>query len=290
MKTISSFLYGFSVGVKSIRMILLIYLGYLSVTLLLAIPFYGLFRSAAGNSLLPDTLMNGFDATAIRELLNSGGKVFGFFAKGFLPWILAFLLLQVYLNGGILSWISNPRGRFSVSLFTRFGRKYFWRFLKLAFYFMIIHLVISLILYLPFFIITGNQTGLTDQQVVKPFIILICIHMVILLFVFILSDLVKSRIFEKDSTKVIKSILKCTKRGFGRFFSTYLLSLLLLVVPVLIFAGFYLMRQSLSVNTTGMILVIFLFQQLVILIRIFLRTWRLSSVYNFYLEISPGNK
>ncbi|TSA34144.1 MAG: hypothetical protein D4R64_12640, partial [Porphyromonadaceae bacterium] len=143
MKAISSFIYGFSATIKSFRMIVLIYLCYLVITLLLAIPFYGLFRSIAGNSQLPDSLMNGFDATAIRELLNNGGKAFGFYLKAFMPWIFIFLLFQVYLNGGIFSRVSNPRGKFTISLFHQHGRKYFWRYLKLVFYFLIIHLIIG---------------------------------------------------------------------------------------------------------------------------------------------------
>ncbi|MFA5814410.1 MAG: hypothetical protein WC865_02170 [Bacteroidales bacterium] len=290
MKAISSFLYGFSAAIKSLRMLLLIYLSYLVIAILLAIPFYGLIRSAAGNSQLPDSLMNGFDATAIRELLDNGGKAFGFYLKAFMPWIFAFLLFQVYLSGGIFSWVSNPRGKFTISFFHQHGRKYFWRYLKLAVYFLIIHLIIGLILYLPYLLTTGSREGLTDQQIVCPFLFIMGGHLILLVFVFLLADLVKSRLFEQDSRKVFKTIFKCLKMAFRRFFSFYFLGLLLLVFPLVLFAGFYLIRSSILVNTAGTILFIFVIQQVMIFLRIFLRVWRLAATYSYYLKISAGSK
>jgi hypothetical protein len=288
MKVIPSYLYGFSAALKSFRMIALIYLSYLGITLLLAFPFYFLFRSAAGNSQLPDSLMQGFDATAFRELLANGGKGFAFYLKGFLPWVFLFLLIQVYLNGGVLSWISNPRGKFSISSFHRHGRKYFWRFLKLTFYFLIIHLIIFLILYIPYGLVTGSQEALTDQQQIRPLVFLICGHAVLLVFILLLSDLVKSRLFEQDSRKVLKTLFSCLKMALRHFFSFYFLGLLLLVVPLLLIAGFYLFRSSFAVSTAGLILLMFLIQQLVVLLRVFLRVWRLAGVYRYYLKINAG--
>ncbi|MCX6223515.1 MAG: hypothetical protein NTV01_01960 [Bacteroidia bacterium] len=289
MKAISSFLYGFSAAWKSLRMIMLIYLSYLVIALLLAIPFYGLFRSLAGNSQLPDSLMNGFDATAIRELLNNGGKLFGFYLKGFLPWILAFLLFQVYLNGGIFSWVSNPRGKFSISLFHVHGRKYFWRYLKLIIYFLVIHLIIGLILYIPYGLTTGSQVGLTDQQVMRPLFFLMGGHLILLVYIFLLADLVKSRLFEQDTRKVLKTIFKCLKMSLKRLFSFYFLGLLLLALPLALFAGFYLVRSSIIDNATGIILFVFVIQQVIIFLRIFLRVWRLATTYVYHLKISPGS-
>jgi len=285
MKAIPSFLYGFKASVKSVRMILLIYLSYLVIALLLAIPFFGLFRSAAGNSQLPGSLMNGFDATAIRELLASGGKMFAFYLKAFVPWIFIFLLFQIYLNGGILSWVSNPRGKFSINRFHTNGRKFFWRFLKLTVYFIIIHLIICLIIYLPYSLITGSGSGLTDRQVMNPLFIYAGVHAVVLVFVFMWSDMAKSGLYREDSSKVLKTIFRSLKIAFRRFFSFYFLGLLLLIIPTLAFIGFYLIRSGLVVNTTGMILIVFVLQQVLVLIRVIFRTWRLAAVYRYQLKV-----
>jgi hypothetical protein len=289
MKAISSYLYGFSAASKSFRMITLIYLSYLFIALLVAVPFFGLFQSVAGNRMLPDDLLKGFDATALRELLSGGGKVFSYYIQAFWPWVFVFLLLQVYLNGGILAWISNPRGKFSGALFHRSGRKYFWRFLKLTLYFAIIHLIIALIVYLPYALITGSKTGLTDEQIIRPLIVCVSVHLVILVFIFLLADFTKARIFEQDSSKVFKSIFKCLKITIKRFFPFYFLGLLLGILPVLLFVGFYLIRSALVVDSTGLIIIIFVLQQIMVYARVFLRTWRLAGTYHYYLGISSGS-
>jgi hypothetical protein len=285
MKAITSYLHGFATAARSLRMIAWIYLGYLIIALLLAIPFFGLFRMAAGNSLLPDSLLGGFDATAIREILADSGKAFAFYLEGFMPWIIAFLLFQVYLAGGSLSWISNPRGKFRLNGFHEHGLKFYWRFLKLTFYFVIIQIITALILYVPYILVTGSQTGLTDEAVVRPLVMIMAGHLILITFLLLWSDLVKSRLFEQDSRKVLKTMFRCLRMAVRRIFSFYFLGIILLLAPVALFAGFYLLRSSMVADTTGLIIVLFLVQQLMILARVYLRIWRLSSVYRFYLQI-----
>jgi len=284
MKSIEAYSSGFKTATRSVPMIIVIYLTYLGIGLLLAIPFFSIFRSAAGNSLLPEALLGGFDATVIRELLASGGKGFAFYIKGLAPWIVAFFFLQVYLTGGIYYWIGNPRGKFRLAEFNRYCRKLFWRFLKLAAGFLVIHVIIAMILYLPYILITGSGSELTDKQLVNPLLLIGGVHLLILVFIFMLSDCVKSELFAQDTTKVLKMTGRCLKLTFRNFFSVYFLGVLLVIVPLLVIAGYYLVRSSVSAGSGGMILLVFLVQQLFILIRVFLRVWRLTSVYRFYIR------
>ncbi len=285
MTRFNSYPKGFKIAFQSFRMIGLIYLSYLLIALLLAIPFYGLFRSATGNSMLPDSLMAGFDATVIREILHNGGKLFGFYLQSFWPWFFAFLGFQIFLNGGIFSWISNPRGKFSLAQFTRHGRKYFWRFLKLSLYILILNLIIGLIVYVPYALIILTQTGLTDEQIVRPLVLLIGIHLLLLVFIFMLADLTKARIFEQDSRAVLKTMFKCLKVAFKHFFTFYILGILLLLTPLIVFAGYYFLRKAVSVDGSLMILLFLVVQQAVVFLRIFIRTWRLASVYHLHQKI-----
>lgn len=286
MKAISSYIHGLKTAVKSYRQALLVYLLYLLAALLLAIPFYGLFRSAAGNSMLTDGLMQGFDATILRELLASHGDSFRFYLEALWPLIAAFALLQVYLTGGYLGWVSQPRGNWSLAAFNRVAIRFFWRYLKLMFYFLIINLIICLILYLPYVLIIGSNSDLTDKQIVTPLLWVIAIHLVLLLFITLWSDLTKSWLYERDSRKVFRGIFRVFRMAVRRFFSFWWLGILLLFAPALLLIGYYLIRQAVAVDTTGLIILVFLLQQLFILLRIFLRIWRLSAVYRFYLSIN----
>ncbi len=288
MKAISAYIYGAKTAWRSLRLTLFIYLSYLGIALLITIPFYSLFRSAIGNSELANDLMKGFDATIIREILASKGQMFRVYIQGLFPWLIGFALLQIYLTGGIFSKIASPGGRSSISGFHNSSIRFFWRFLKLTVYFLIIHLILGLILYLPYLIITGIQTNLTDKQVVVPLLILLSCHLVILNFIFTWSDLVKSAIYEQDSQKVFKGIFRRLKLALRNFFRLYLLGILLALIPAAAAAAFYLLRSGVTVDTTGLIILFFLIQQLFILLRVFFRIWRLSAVYRFYLSaINP---
>ncbi|HBB92266.1 MAG TPA: hypothetical protein DC042_11260 [Bacteroidales bacterium] len=288
MKTISAYIHGAKTAWRSLRLTLFIYLSYLGIALLIAIPFFGLFRSATGNSELADGLMKGFDATIIREILVSKGQMFRVFIQGLFPWLIGFALLQVYLTGGIYSKIASPGGRSNVSGFHKSSIRFFWRFLKLTVYFLIIHILLGLILYLPYLIITGVHTNLTDKQVVVPFLILLTSHLVILNFIFTWSDLVKSAIYEQDSRKVFKGIFRCLKMALRNFFRLYLLGILLALAPAAAAAAYYLLRSGVTVDTTGHIMLFLLIQQMFIMLRVFFRIWRLSAVYRFYLSaINP---
>jgi hypothetical protein len=285
MKAISAYIHGFKTAVKSHRLALLIYLSYLLIALLVAIPFYGLFRSAAGNSTLANGLMKGFDATIIREMLASGGDLFRVYLKAFLPWMVAFALLQVYLTGGIFSWISNTRDKFSLAEFSRQGRRFFWRFLKLMFYFLVINLILCLILYLPYVLIISPNSDLTDKQIVVPLIWLAAIHFVLLLFIMLWSDLVKSYLYEQDSLKVFRGIFRVFRMAVRKFFSFWFLGILLMLAPAILFIVYYMIRQAFNADTLGLIIMVFIIQQVFILLRVCIRIWRLSSVYRFYLSI-----
>jgi hypothetical protein len=133
---------------------------------------------------------------------------------------------------------------------------------------------------------TGSSTGLTDEQVVKPLLVLFGLHGFLLIFIFLWSDLVKARIFEQDSKKVFKSIFRCLGMALRHFFSFYFLGLLLLAMPLILFVGFYLLRVSMRVDTMGVVLLLFLVQQVLIFLRVFLRVWRLSAAFRYYLKIS----
>ena len=283
MKAINYYLEGFKISAGSIKMVIGIYLVYLVTGLLVAIPFYSAFRAAAGSSLLPEGLMKGFDATVIREILASGGKTFIVFTRGLLPWIIAFLLLQIYFTGGIFSRISHPRGRYSFLAFHRSGTRNYWRFFKLVFWLLLIQILIGLVLYLPYFLIIGAKEGLTDKQLMDPLLVIIVIHLITLVLIRLVADLAKSRMFERDSGKALKAIWFSVKLAFRRFPSVYLMGILLMVLPAAAFAGFYLLRSAVPAGNMTMVLVIGLIQQLFILLRIFFHVWRLSSSYKFYL-------
>jgi hypothetical protein len=261
-------------------MILLIYAVYLVAGLLLAIPFLALARVAGGNSLLPAELMKGFDATALRELLASGGQVFQFYLKSLIPWMMAFFLLQVYLTGGMIGWISNPRGRFRVRTFLKDSNRLFFGFFKLSIWVLIWQAVIAFIIWLAWVLLAGSRDLVSDRTLVHSFAIAALVHLLCILFILMLADLARSGLYLLDSRKPLKALWQSVKLLVRRFSATYPLTLLLMLAPGLLIILFYWFRSGITAGNAWVLLGVVLIQQLFILARIFFRTWRLASTFS----------
>ncbi|MFO7617875.1 MAG: hypothetical protein R6V75_11550 [Bacteroidales bacterium] len=279
MKALNFFTNGYCRTAGSIRMVFFVYTAYLLAGLLLAIPFLALARTAAGNSLLPEELMKGFDATALRELLASGGHSFLYFVKGLVPLMIAFLLLQVYLAGGMIGWVSNPRGRFRVRIFILDSNRYFFRFLKLTIWVLAWQAVIALVIWLAWLILTGSRDLVTDRTLVHSFAIAALVHLLCLLFILMAADLARSSLYLQDSRKSLKALWQSIRLLIRRFSATYPLTLLLILAPGLLVILFYWFRSNITAGNAWILLGVVLIQQLFVLARVFLRTWRLASSF-----------
>lgn len=269
---------------NSKRMTSLVYLSHLVLALLLIIPFYRLFVSVSGNSLLPNQLINDFDATSFGEFLRQGGKSFGFYLKGLLPWLLLFLLLSTFFQGGILFWISNPRGRFSSRGFLDNCLVFFWPFVKTLFYTLLIQIIFALIVYLSVSIIVGGD-NLTDAYIGKTVIIGIAIHLVLLIWGTMIADFTRIFIFRTGKRHVLKSLWKAVKFSFKKIAKLFAIYFIWVIVPLLLFVVFYLIRTHWSIKTGLMVFLLFIVQQAFIWLRFLLKIQKTSIFYGYLILV-----
>lgn len=282
MKIIQSYKGGWAVSLNSKRMASLIYLVNLILALLLVIPFYGLFNSVAGASLLPENLIQNFDATAFGDFLRDGGKAFAFYLKGLIPWLILFLVLGVFYQGGIISWVSNHKEKFSTRAFVSQGVKYLWPFAKTCFYTLIIQALFALVVYLPVALILG-QENLTDQYIGRTLLVAIPIHFVLLIFGTMIAEYTRFFIFSSGTTKVLKSLWKAVKFCFRKFFRLFGIYILWVLVPLALLIAFYFIRINWSVNTGLMVFLLFIVQQLFIWLRVMLRIQKTGMYFSYLI-------
>ncbi len=287
MKILKSYKSGLAVSLNSKRMASLVYLVYLILALLLVIPFYSLFNSVAGTSLLPDELLKGFDATAFGEFLRDGGQAFKFYLKGLFPWMILFLVLGVFFQGGIISWISNDRGRFSTKEFINKCVTYFWPFAKTCFYTLIIQILFAVLVYLPVSLLVGRD-NLADDYIGKTVIIGIAIHLILLIFGTMIAEYTRFFIYRTGNKKVLKSLWKAVKFSFRRFLQLFGMYLMWMIIPLALFMGFYLIRNNWNVNNGLMILFLFLIQQVFIWLRFLLKIQKTSIFYKYLVLVAPA--
>ncbi|MCD6346070.1 MAG: hypothetical protein J7L96_01490 [Bacteroidales bacterium] len=280
MKTIQAYLNGYKTAWKSKKLISTVYLFYLTIALLIAIPFYRLFVSISGNSLLPDELLHGFDMTVLADLIRDGGKVFLVYLKGAWPWVIAFLILGTWMAGGIINWISAPRGKFRLGVFFTANNKYFWRFLRVAAYALALQLIIGFLVYvIPVILI--SKDGLTDQYIVRTLGITIAIHLLIVILISLIADFTRFRLFHEASNKVLKVGWKSAGFVIRKVLSLYLLYLMWLIIPIVLIIAFYLFRVDMQIDTIGLVAIVFILQQVFIWIRYFTRIQRLAMYYKY---------
>ena len=284
MNIFQAYLHGFKTTLQSKKMITCIYMLILILALLVSIPFLSSLKSAAGSATATEQLTSDFDFTVIQELFMYKDFSFPTHLKQAVWIMILFLFLSIFLSGGILSTLKDKAGSFKVGSFLGGSAQFFLRFLKLTFYLLLIHLLLALIIYLPFSIIVGGEMSATatEKWFFQLFMIFFGIHMVLAIFLIIVSDYSRFRIVREDTPKVLKSIWLSTRFVIGKFLQTYGLYLMLLVLPILLFYVMLIISKSFMATAGWMILLVFILQQLFIWLRMAFRIWTFSSQYEYF--------
>ncbi len=278
---------GWTISLNSKRITSLIYLSYFSLAVLLVLPFYSLFSGVAGASMLPDGLLKDFDATVFGEFLRDGGQAFKFYIKALLPWMILFLVLGVFFQGGILSWVSNDRVRFSSRSFISQCLAYFWPFAKTCFYTLILQVLFAILVYLPVSILVGRE-NLSDDYIGKTIIAGVSIHLILLVYGTMVAEFTRFFIFRSGTKKVLRSLWKAIKFSFRKIIRLFGLYILWMIAPLALFVLFYFFRINWNVNNGLMILLLFLIQQLFVWSRFLLKIQKTSAYYKYLLLINPS--
>lgn len=283
MKAIKSYTHSFSIAWNSKKLTSLIYLLYLFLAILLTLPFYRLFSSISEYSLLPADLMKEFNATAFGDMIRDSGKVFQVYIKGFWPWLLVFWFLGTYLYGGIISWISNPKGRFNFRSFMDKCNKFFWKFLRIALYILIVQAVFAVLIYIIPVILVSRE-GITDEYMVRTMSIAIFIHLFFIISISLIADLTRYGVYRHGKNKLIKDIWRSVKYFIRNIASIWLMYLMWVLIPIALIILFVIIRKGFGMDTVGSIIMIFIMQQLFVWLRYYLRVQKQAMLFKFYIK------
>jgi len=189
---------GFKTTVRSLKMTLVIYILNLLMGLTIAIPFMGALKEASGHSMAPQNLLKGFDFTSFQEILRHyGEEISSYLSHGF--WmVLFFLILSIFLTGGILTAFKQKKSKFSLGSFFSGCGTFFFRFFKISLYTVFMHIILAVFIYLIFAFIVAGMAGGTASE--KTFFYLFYLYMIVsrtigmtsgitILFMFVLQQL-----------------------------------------------------------------------------------------------------
>ncbi|MCK4344274.1 MAG: hypothetical protein KAX05_03230, partial [Bacteroidales bacterium] len=194
---------GFKTTVRFLKMTLVIYILNLLMGLTIAIPFMGVLKEASNRSLSVHNLLKNFDFTALQEFMrNADGTIGNLFRQGF--WlILFFMVLSIFLTGGILHIIKQEKSKFSLRTFFSGCGAFFFRFFKLTLYTIILHLIIALVIYLIYsLIIAGSYESVASEKVLFYLsLIFVGLHLIIGIYLIVITDYSRFILVLNDSGK-----------------------------------------------------------------------------------------
>lgn len=278
MKIISSLKSGLKNAFRVRSAILLTWLSFFLPGILLVCLFRASLGSAFGSSMITERLADGMDIEVFADLGNAGKMLFSFLANGVLLTFLVSFILNAFMTGGLFGVLRKTNSDFSSGEFFRSAAGNFFPFLGITFFVTIIAALLSVILMLVPMGMSGmletNNNGSGYSSVIFAAIILFLVLPVVLL----VADYSRAWRASRDEGSCFAALGYGLRRTFKSFSRSYpLMLILILVLTVLMFAVF-LILPAWRPSTDGGVLLMLGVSQLLLFMRLFLKTWRYGSV------------
>ncbi len=279
-----NFFVGYLVGiwyaVRRMKMWLLLY----SITLLfgitatLAIP--DILGAGLSDTLSAHKLMEGFNHTVFDDFIHDHGQKLSV-VTGRLPLMaFIFILLFVWLTGGILKTYDMIAEKFTFQRFWAGCMQYGWLLTRVFFLFLFIHLLVAFLVYLPMIRVVRSgfealENELSFYRILK---ISVVVHLVFAVFIAMVSDYVKVRLVKEGRKSVFKELLPSVRFVFRHFHRTFPMYLMYLLMFVLVAMFYWWLSERIGMQTMSAILVVFVLQQLYIFFRVGTKLMNLGSI------------
>ncbi len=271
-------------------LILLVYVINFCVSMLLALPYFNVFKSGIGRSLEPSKLLIQYDHTVYQDLMGQIGDSLAV-VNGQAPWmILIFVLLSIFFNGGILGAMANSD--IQKKGFWTNCRKHFGRFFRLSIISLIAYGIIALIIFLPLFAYFRSigSSFMSENAYLIPGLIGVGIFFFFFSFLSMSNDYAKVKMVAENSRSAVRMFFSGIKFGVRHFFSSYFFYLFLLFIVLM--GGVFYWNLSEWIGTTSMITIglLFVFQQLFVFIRTSIRIWHLAYASSLHQNSQRGGR
>jgi hypothetical protein len=268
-------------------MLALLWFLYFLFSLAAVAPFYFLLGSQFSRSLLGEKLFAGAEVLWLGDLIYKFQDLPPLLTGCLIGTSVLFLLLLVFLNGGIIGRIAAPEGRLTLGNFFGDCGRYFGRFFRV--------LLISLVGYFLIFGLIGRFISIPFRLWSKGAstqwtpLIASTLRLLVLLLLFsivkMFFDYVKIALVVEDSRKTIRTTL----RNFGflgrRFFKAWTLFLLVGLIFVIATIVYLAVAKALPKVGIGPLL-LFLWQQAFMALKLWITILFFATEYSF---VKSGN-
>lgn len=283
MRIFKTFGQGFKTTNRRLRVGLYLWLANFLFSLLILTPFYYIINKDFSRSLMADQLARGVD------LLWLGDFIFKYrdLSSVFLGWLVVsgifFLLLSIFLNGGIIGRIASQEEGINLSSFLADCAKYFFRFFRVF----LLSLVVYIVVFGLLFKLISLPFNLWEKNVSTEWPLLFTSNLKFLFLVLLFSivrmffDYVKVRLVVEDSRKSLRAVLLNLSFIGKRFFKAWSLYLLVGLITF-VFGVVYLAVYQPLPKAGFMLLVAFIWQQAYLFSRMWVKVLFFSTECHFF--------
>jgi hypothetical protein len=289
MKVFSAYKKGLKSTFQKKKMWLFLYLINLLFAFLAAGPFSDLLESELANSKVIQHIFGGFDYTVFMEFYQqNSGAIWAFLGQAIIL-VFVFFVFNIFFSGGIINTFYKNKEHFILRNFWYDCSQFFWRFLRLTFYFLMFHAVLLAIFGVLFYtIIEGgsNANLVSEVTIISGAKIIFPIYAISAIILSMIQDYAKIHIVSGDKKMLTKPILEVFKLTFKNFVKTASLYLLNILTILIIFGIYRLLQTPFTSDNMMGIFILFLVGQLFLFGRIGVKLLNLGSATWMYKYIA----
>jgi len=272
----------FLTGLRFWKIVLLVYFLQLLLAVPLAMQVWHVLEASIGSSLQINKLLAGYDHTVFSDFLKvHGGSITPLIGQ--LRWVLlVWALASVFINAGVLSTLVNktPTG----SAFWSGGAMYFFRFAKIAGIFLLLVLLWTGVVLLPYL---GNLMGhfetMATERTVLGYLALLAVGWFIGIIYFYNAAIIARTAIVQYSLTTWQALKKGLGFNLGNFLKTTAIFLVFSGLQLLALAIYWWLEGKSGMVSQALIVVFFVLQQGLVWVRLMGRVMIVKGVSEWYL-------
>jgi hypothetical protein len=280
MKVVKSIESGLFRSLKSWKGVLIIWICFLLLVSVYALPLRNMLRSGFSPSLITERFANGLDVEAFSDLGSTLRSLMSYISAGFLLIFLIGIVVNSFLTGGLFSSLrkENANVKFSPSEFFRAGAVNFWSFLIIS---LILNLMIgfisAIIVFIPSAVVTASET-MSEKSAFYLIMGAVLFALLLLPVFFLVADYSRAWKVYDEKRSCFKALGFGFSETFQKFRQAYPMMLGLILVQVVFGLIVYSILSAWKPVSGGGVFLLFLVSQILVYSRLHLKTWRYGSV------------
>ena len=257
------------------------------MAVIIALPLKAAVKSGLGSSMITERLIDGIDVEVVTDFMNNYNNLSPFFFSGLFILLLAGLIVNAFITGGLFDSVSRRPGQFNIPEFFRSGAANFRSFFGITAIISIMIIFLGLfVLLLPAGIVLAS--GGTDYSAVITLTVSAIFFFLIIAFLMLVSDYARAWQVSNERKACMKALGFGFRYSFKSFLSSYFLMIFLILIQVLFnLLAIRLLGTWRPVSSGGIFLLLIISQTLFFL-RLFLKTVRYASV-SYLMEMTDIN-